>query len=167
MMEEWRQIPDLASYEASNTGLIRNAKTKRLRKTPVGKRGYPVFSTRGHLFTAHRCVAKAFLPNPRQLPTVNHIDGNKENNCVENLEWCSQRDNNLHARKTGLHKSDGDKSVIQLEDGAPVATFQSVSEASRATGINRGNIGSAIYHRAYNGHHYTKAGGYEWKFKTK
>lgn len=57
---------------------------------------------------AHRLVAEAYLENPKKLPLVNHIDGNKLNNCVDNLEWVSCLDNNLHAYKTGLKdKTDG------------------------------------------------------------
>lgn len=55
--------------------------------------------------TIHRLVAKAFIPNPEGLPCVNHIDGDKTNNHVSNLEWCSYRDNTLHAMATGLHRT--------------------------------------------------------------
>ena len=167
--EVWKDIPipGLAGrYEVSNLGRIRNAKNKRLRATPIGKRGYPVFSIRGRLITVHRCVASAFLPNPENLPQVNHIDGDKSNNNAINLEWCTAKDNNLHARRTGLHKSDGDKPVIQMLNGEVIARFKSAAEAGRATGINRSSIGRVIHKYVYKGHHSLRAGGYEWTFDT-
>lgn len=71
------------------------------------KKGYLNFDFRrrgGKVVKVHRLVAEAFIPNPNNLPQINHIDGNKQNNCVENLEWCDNSYNQLHAFKNGLQK---------------------------------------------------------------
>lgn len=101
-------------YEVSDNGNVRGlAKITGKRQIPIhimtsriSKFGYVMVSLckNSKIFNAsvHRLVAEAFIPNPDNLPCVNHIDGNKRNNTIQNLEWCSYSENNLHAYKTGL-----------------------------------------------------------------
>lgn len=70
----------------------------------LNNRGYLSVGIRRKTHMVHRLVAQAFIPNPENKPCVNHRDGNKQNNSVSNLEWCTIKENNLHARQTGLHK---------------------------------------------------------------
>lgn len=70
----------------------------------LNNRGYYAVGIRRKTHMVHRLVAQVFIPNLENKPFVNHIDGNKLNNQMSNLEWCTARENNLHARQTGLHK---------------------------------------------------------------
>lgn len=81
----------------------------------------------------HRAVATAFLPNPLSLPQVNHKDGNKANNNVENLEWCTAHENNVHSVKNGLRTSKKHGNYCRF--GGYV--FMSVAEAMKYFNISR------------------------------
>ncbi len=113
-----------------------------------------------HSKKAHRLVALAFIPNPHNKPTVNHIDGCKWNNTVNNLEWASYTENNEHARRLGLNPAVRvlNRAVRQYVDGVCVNTFKSTADASKYTGVPTTNIW-----RACNGTRKT-AGGYVWKY---
>lgn len=117
MEEIWKDIVGYEGlYQVSNLGRVKslekmagrsNRKEKILTQRKI--RGYFI----AHLgscnkfknVAVHRLVSIAFIPNPENKPCVNHIDGNKENNHVENLEWCTRSENDLHAFRTGLRSA--------------------------------------------------------------
>lgn len=120
---KWLPCPGFEnSYEVSNYGQVRSidrycSGRKGLIKgqiihSDLNQKGYPQLrlynSNKKYVRNQHRLVALAFIPNPNNLPQVNHIDGNKENNCVTNLEWISNSDNMRHAYKLGLKCSKGE-----------------------------------------------------------
>ena len=102
----------------------------------------------------HRLVAEHFIPNDDATKTViNHIDGNKQNPDVTNLEWCTQADNVQHAHTTGLQTKTSDKSVVR-GDGR---VYRSLTEAAQDNNITKSAISKVI-----NGKRKT-AGGWQWK----
>lgn len=110
MKEEWKDVIGYEGfYEISNFGNVKSLYTNKILKSDsVDKFGYVRFSATKNkiqkIKRVHRLVAEMFIPNPNNLPQVNHKDGNKLNNHVNNLEWCSDSENKKHAYKTGLMK---------------------------------------------------------------
>lgn len=104
MEEIWKRSSLAPQYEVSSLGRVRHRDTKRVRKPLSRPNGYYYISISDagmkygvKKLTIHRLVAQEFLPNPDNLPQVNHIDGNKSNNAVNNLEWCSVSHNIRHS----------------------------------------------------------------------
>lgn len=95
----------LDDYEITTTGQVINKKTGHILKGQPNAKGYLRVSISKKLMLIHRLVAEKYIPNPYNLPQVNHKDGNRLNNSVENLEWVSNQQNREHAVKTGLHLS--------------------------------------------------------------
>lgn len=91
-------------YTVYENGDVHSGKLDLLLKPRVNPNGYLVVTLDQEQLSIHRLVALHFLPNPYQYAQVNHIDGDKSNNCVTNLEWCSAERNINHALETGLRK---------------------------------------------------------------
>ena len=105
----------------------------------MGKRGYSRYYIRDSKtnkrkdYRTHRLVAEYFIENFNNLPVVNHIDGNKANNHVDNLEWCSYTDNNLHAYRSGLNHSKKCPIICTTNN----TVYSSQKEASEKLNISR------------------------------
>ena len=90
----------------------------------------------------HRLVAKAFIPNVNDYPEINHIDENKDNNSVENLEWCTNDYNESYGTRAKRSAKNHEKSVIRTSKDGDVVAFDSIKEAAKHT-----NCGTATIHR--------------------
>lgn len=115
-------------------------------------------------YFVHRLVAQAFLPNTENKETVNHKDGDKLNNTIENLEWMSNTENMQHAYRTGirdnkkLHEKQKKPVAQYTKDGQLVAKYPSIDDAVKATGFRQSGISSCCLGR------YKSTFGYVFKF---
>ena len=177
VFEEWKDVPRYEGfYQVSNLGNVRSVdryiecrgamrfqKGKMLRPH-IGKFGYKqvILNNKGmKLYKVHRLVAEAFIPNPDNLPQVNHKDENKINNNVENLEWCTclynLLYNDLHHRRNNKNNRKS-ISVVRMQGDRVDAIYPSLNEAARKIGCSSGNISKCcrgIKNSAY---------GFQWKY---
>jgi len=114
MKEEWKPIKEADYYEVSTFGRLKRTRPLHYKKckkeiltTPVGPAGYPrkYFKDLKINLNIHRLVAEAFIPNPTNLPCVNHKDSDRTKNHVDNLEWCTRQYNQQHAVNAGRFPS--------------------------------------------------------------
>ena len=95
----WKTIQNETNYDVSSEGQVRNKQTKQIKSLRYSNKGYArvTLYPSGKTYSVHRLVAENFTINPNNYPSVNHKDGNKANNKLENLEWCTPKQNTRHA----------------------------------------------------------------------
>ena len=175
MIEQWKSIKDYENYQVSNLGRVkslnyRHTGKEKILKADKDKDGYlrVVFCKNGQIkkFLIHRLVATMFIENPENKPFINHIDCNPSNNNVDNLEWCTQKENMQYASKLGRLKSAKNLKNVSVEQhrinsringkkcSKPVIAinlttkeetyFDSQKEASRQLHLSQGNISNVL-----------------------
>lgn len=160
--EEWRNIKRFPGYMISNYGRV-VGKKGHLLKIRKDSWGYCVVgvshSNSTHTLLVHRAVAEAFIPNPNDLPQINHIDEEKSNNHVDNLEWCTASYNSSY----GSRNDTNSLPVLQYSlEGEIIAEFPSIKQASEATGLSESTIMRCCrygYQRA------RRKNKFDWRFK--
>ena len=128
------------NYDITKEGIIINKRTGKQWKGCINNRGYRMFTCRyknkHFMYSIHTLLAIKYIPNPNNYPIINHIDGNKLNNSIDNLEWCSYSHNT--------------KEIIKI--------YNSIIEASKELKINRTGISKCCRGRL------KTSGGYIWKY---
>ena len=171
-MSEYRKIPGFENYLVSEEGIVvstvRHGKACfEILPQRTEKQGYINVTLhkdkKNHTMKVHRLVALAFLPNPENLPQVNHKDEVKSNNHVSNLEWCTPRYNSNYGTRIERHRRLVGKPVkqINLETNEVVATFCGMWEAAEKTKTDRGSINNCCLGNR------KSAGGYGWEYVQK
>lgn len=154
----WKTLKENNKYEISDTGLVRRIDTKQTLSGCItsGYRSVKLTfnNSKQKRFYVHRLVAEHFInnPDPKNKTFVNHKDGNKLNNCIENLEWVSPRENNLHYYREIKEKTKEKKHfnkpipVIQYDlQHNKIAEYDSMSQAHKATGVSVVQIARCIH----------------------
>lgn len=176
MEEIWKTIKGFENYRVSNTGRVYSLSKNKVMKPCIINSGYQVISlvdrgVRKHMLV-HRLVALNFIDNPLNKPQVNHIDGDKLNNHVDNLEWTTVSENinhnkvlgrlDTHTAREALNKVQT-KAVNQLdiETGKVIATYNTIREACKKTGSQDGKI-TMVCQGKRNSHN-----GYRWEYVNK
>ena len=181
MIEEWKIFKD--KYLVSNTGKVislKYNKTNNIKTLKPTKRnyGYLFVIIDGKQWALHRLVATCFIPNPYNLPQINHIDGDKTNNNVSNLEWCTAKENINHAIKNGLNNFNTEKHLLTAKENIKKATesnkkkvgkydltgklikiYGSITEASKEINVNDATLSKCLKGKT------KTCGGYKWQYE--
>ena len=163
MMEIWHDIEGYEGlYQVSNKGHVKSLKwgKERILRPMINSSGYYHIGLYNDgvrkAFRLHRLVAEAFIPNPDNLPEINHRDENKKNNCVENLEWCD-RGYNINY---GTRNERVSRKILQYsKSGDFIREWTGALEVERVLGINNSHIIQCCKGKR------KSSGGFIWKYK--
>lgn len=148
-------------YKISDSGVVVNKFGKELKQQIQNGYCHCTLNYNGKTkrMRVHRIVAETFIPNINNKPYVNHIDGNRTNNSVGNLEWCTPEENAKHAVSAGLRMQGRNRPVIQYNiNGKKMMCFQSIIDASEQTGTSQSKITMCCQRKR------KSSNGYQWRY---
>lgn len=169
MEEVWADIEGYENlYAISSKGRCWSYKTNKFLKEDINNDGYLRFSLfkdgKHKRYLAHRLVAKSFVDNPNQYPEINHINENVKDNYVENLEWCTHKQNvNYGSRnkKVSMALKNNQNSAKRVQNIDTLNIYDSLTKAEKETGIGLSQISLCCKNKA------KTAGGYHWRYVEK
>ena len=167
--ENYYQVSNLGRIKSLDRKIISHRKTKLVDIVKKGHVSKLHKETNGYLriqlyknnkykyYYVHRLVASAFIRNPNNCEEVNHINGIKTDNRVENLERCTSKQNKIHGHK--MHLYHNERPIVQIKDGVVIAEYSSITECAKKNGFVDVNIKRVLSNQRKNAY------GYQWRYK--
>lgn len=166
--EIWKPVKDYPNYQISNLGRVKSLNYNRsgeekILKSCTNDYGYYQVSLsrngKNKTCKIHRLVAEAFIPNPNNLPQVNHKDEDKNNNTPNNLEWCTAKYNSNYGKRITRMKDKLKRVILQFtKDGKLIKKWDSIIDVQNELGIKQSNICKCLNGKI------NSIGGYKWKY---
>ena len=174
MPEIWKELEGFSKYKFSNTGKVWSKSSNKEMSVKPRQDGYIVYTLtnnegRKKTMLAHRLIASVFIPNPENKPTVNHKNHNRAYNSIENLEWSTPKEQNLHQKKpsTEVTRLRGSRAVWRCSpDGEKLELYQTIRDAAKWLLNNKGvecgwkNISAVCLNKRKTSH------GFKWIYDT-
>ena len=150
MEEIWKDIEGYEGfYQVSNLGNVKTLNYRgyggeKIMKKTLNNYGYEVVGLKGKLFLVHRLVAKAFIPNPKDYPIINHKDEIKNNNSVDNLEWCDYKHNANYGTAIERRVETRKRPIFAITKDDDIEFYDCISDAARILHVDENCIRHAL-----------------------